>query len=98
LSQEIEEAVRSAINRTSGGSFLTLPPTSAREIVSAVKRAVEQAAAVSPTIVVLTQPDVRRFVRKLLESELPWLRVMSFAELLPEVAVKPAATATVRNK
>ena len=44
---------------------------------------------------ILTQPDIRRFVRKLLELELPEQRVLSFAELLPEIAVKPVARATV---
>ncbi len=44
--------------------------------------------------VVLTQPDIRRFVRKLLEPELPDVWVASFAELLPEIALKPVARAT----
>jgi type III secretion protein V len=43
--------------------------------------------------VILTQPDIRRFVRKLIESEMPDVSVVSFAELLPEVALKPAAHA-----
>jgi type III secretion protein V len=42
---------------------------------------------------VLTQPDIRRFVRKLLEAELPDLTVVSFAELLPEVSLRPLAKA-----
>ena len=44
--------------------------------------------------VLLTQPDIRRFVRKLIEGELPDVWVVSFAELLPEVALKPVARAT----
>ena len=44
--------------------------------------------------VILTQPDIRRFVRKLLESELPDVWIVSFAELLPEVSLKPIARAT----
>jgi type III secretion protein V len=43
--------------------------------------------------VVLTQPDVRRFVRRLLEVEVPDLVVVSFAELLPEVALQPLGRA-----
>ncbi len=97
LSSDIEEAVRGAISRTSAGSFLTLAPAAARDVVKAVKRALEQAAGISAQVVVVTQPDIRRFVRKLIENELPWLRVLSYSELLPEVSVKPAATATIRN-
>ena len=43
--------------------------------------------------VILTQPDIRRFVRKLIEPEMPDVWVVSFAELLPEVALKPVARA-----
>ena len=89
--------MRGAISRTSAGSFLTLAPAAARDVVKAVKRALEQAAGISAQVVVVTQPDIRRFVRKLIENELPWLRVLSYSELLPEVSVKPAATATIRN-
>jgi len=32
---------------------------------------------------------VRRFVKKLLESDLPHLRVISYAELLPELSLRP---------
>ena len=69
-----------------------------RDIVASVKRALRACPEeLQEHPVVLTQPDVRRFVRKLIETELPWLRVLSYSELLPEVSVKPAATATIRN-
>jgi type III secretion protein V len=45
--------------------------------------------------VVLTRPDIRRFVRKLLETDLPDVRVLSFGELLPEIVVKPRGRATL---
>ena len=44
--------------------------------------------------VILTQPDIRRFVRKLIEADFSDVWVVSFAELLPEVALKPVARAT----
>jgi type III secretion protein V len=43
--------------------------------------------------VILTQPDVRRFVRRLIEPDMPDVSVVSFAELLPEVSLKPVARA-----
>jgi len=36
-----------------------------------------------------------RFVRKLLELDLRDVRVVSYAELLPEVAIRPVAKATL---
>jgi type III secretion protein V len=47
----------------------------------------------SPTVI-LTQPDIRRFVRKLIEPDFPDVSVVSFAELLPEVSLKPVSRAT----
>jgi type III secretion protein V len=94
----IEDSVRRAITRTAAGAFLTLPPAAARDVVAARKRAAHEArgpdaAAVAP--VFLTQPDIRRFVKKLLEAEIPEATVVSFAELLPEVALRPLARANL---
>jgi type III secretion protein V len=93
LEPQIEEAVRAAVSRTPAGSFLTLAPAAARDIVSAVRRAVPRDQ--EAPLVVLTQPDIRRFVRKLLELDLREARVVSYAELLPEVAIRPIGRATL---
>ncbi len=91
----LEETVRRAITRTAVGSFLTLAPQAARDVIASVRKAVRDVDRQgSGALVILTQPDIRRFVRKLLESELPEMWVVSFAELLPEVSLKPVARAT----
>ncbi len=91
----LEDTIRRAITRTPAGAFLTLAPPVARDVLGAIRRAVASRAQEGgqPDVVVLTQPDIRRFVRKLLEPELPEVWVVSFAELLPEVAIKPVARA-----
>jgi type III secretion protein V len=100
LDPAIEEAIRHAVTRTAAGSFLTLAPAAGRDIVAAVRRALgdgaragsERAAAAA---VILTQPDIRRFVRKLVEVDLPDVTVVSFAELLPEISLRPLGKATL---
>ncbi len=89
----IEDAVRRAVTRTANGAFLALPPAVARDIIAAARRATGEAEAARAQPVVLTHPDIRRFTRKLLEPELPHVAVVSFAELLPEVALLPVARA-----
>ena len=93
----IEDTVRRAVTRTPAGAFLTLAPAAARDVVASLRRAVTEAAAQGDTSapVFLTQPDIRRFVRKLLESDLPDATVVSFAELLPEVTLRPLARANL---
>jgi len=93
LESPIEEAVRSAVSRTPAGSFLTLAPAAARDIVTAVRRAIPRDQ--QGPLVVLTQPDIRRFVRKLLELDLREVRVVSYAELLPEITIRPLGKATL---
>jgi type III secretion protein V len=94
----LEDTVRRAITRTAAGAFLTLPPQAARDVLASVKAACASVASASRAssdehAVLLTQPDIRRFVRKLTEAELPDLFVISYADLLPEVALKPVARA-----
>ncbi|HSU39423.1 MAG TPA: FHIPEP family type III secretion protein, partial [Polyangiaceae bacterium] len=95
LDAALEDTIRGAVSRTAAGSFLTLAPAAGRDIVTAVRRALAPLGADVPPL--LTQPDIRRFVRKLLEVDFPELRVVSYAELLPELAVKPLATARVTD-
>ena len=92
----IEDTIRRAIQRTPAGAFLTLPPAAARDVIAALRRAGAEATTQGATApVFLTQPDIRRFMRKLLETEVPDATVVSFAELLPEVTLRPVARATL---
>ncbi len=94
LDPSLEDAIRRAITKTPAGAFLSLAPAATRDVIAAVRRAVAEAARISgANVVVLTQPDVRRFVRKLVEIELPYATVVSFADLLPEIALRPVARA-----
>jgi len=97
LDSHIEETVRGAVTRTPAGSFLALAPVASRDILSAIRRAISSHAADVSPLVLLTQPDIRRYVRKLVEPELPDVRIISFAELLPEVSIKPLGRATIAN-
>jgi type III secretion protein V len=98
LDESIEEVIRGAISQTAAGSFLTLSPAAGRDIVASLKQALSTCPeALQERPVLLTQPDVRRFVRKLIESELPRARVVTFSELLPETNIRAAGTATLRR-
>jgi type III secretion protein V len=93
----IEDTIRRAVTRTPAGAFLTLAPAAARDVVAALRRAVAEAKTTAPDAepVILTQPDIRRFTRKLIDVELPDVTVVSFAELLPEVGLRPLARANL---
>ncbi len=93
----IEDTIRGAITRNAAGSFLTLAPAAARDILASFRTAMRELPDDAPPIVVLTAPDIRRFVRKLIETDFPELPVVSFAELLPEVQLRPAVRVSPRD-
>jgi type III secretion protein V len=96
LESPIEETVRAAISRTPAGSFLSLAPAAARDLVSAVRAALATTSHDAKFAVILTQPDIRRFVKKLIEIDVPDARVVSYAELLPEIAIRPLGRVSLR--
>ncbi len=83
----VEEAVREGIRRTPTGSYLAMAPALARDVIDAARALVP--APEAGGLVLLCQADVRRYVRRLLESELPDVTVLSYAELAPGVLVEP---------
>ncbi|CAN5541995.1 SctV family type III secretion system export apparatus subunit BcrD [soil metagenome] len=93
----IEDTIRRAVTRTQNGAFLTFPSAAARDSIASMRRAVggAKAAGGDAATVLLTQPDIRRFVRKLIDVEMPEVHVVSFAELLPEVTLRPVARASL---
>jgi len=78
----IEEAVRSAIDRRDGGPVLALEPAIAQDIVAAVRGKLA-----GNSGVLLVSGDVRRYLRGLLEPELPGVAILAAHELAPGVAI-----------
>jgi len=96
LDPSLEETIRDAISRTPAGSFLVLAPTAGREIVAAVRNLAARAATPpAQPRVLLTQPDIRRFVRQLVQHDLPGLQVVSHADLLPNTTIESLGRATL---
>jgi len=91
IDPEIEQVVAEAIQRTEAGSYLALKPDLSREILAAARAAVEPALAAGEPAVLVTSMETRRFVRKLLEVELPGVTVLSYQELAPDLEIQPVA-------
>jgi type III secretion protein V len=91
LDPMIEDTVRDAIQRTATGSFLALEPALSRDIITAVGG--EMTGHREP--VILTAADIRRYVRRLVESEHPHVAVLSYQELAPDVKLQPLGRISV---
>ena len=96
LDPEIEDVIRGAIRRTSTGSFLSLDPAIAHDILDAMRREISDLPPGAQKPVVITDMELRRFVRKMIELEFPTLTVLSYQELAPELNVQPVGRITMR--
>ena len=93
LDPMIEDAIRDSVQKTATGSYLALEPQLSHDIVAAIGRAVGPGA--TGGAVLLTGAEIRRYVRRLIESEHPNLPVLSFQELAPEAQIRPIARISV---
>jgi type III secretion protein V len=89
LDPQTEETIRKAIRQTSGGSFLALDPATSKKLVDEIKAKAGGSGPRERTPVLLTSMDIRRFLRKLVELELPDLPVLSHQELTEEINIQP---------
>ena len=94
----IEEALRDAVQGSGDGAYLALAPDLATEIVKSVRAALAGTAQREATpAVLLTQPDVRRWLRSLIEHELPDVAVLSYSELPPDARVEQLSPVRVTS-
>lgn len=89
LDQEIEDMIRAAIKQTSAGSYLALDPDSVQLILHAMRSTIAPTPPGGQPPVLLTAIDVRRFTRKLIESDYPEMPVVSYQEIVPEIRMQP---------
>lgn len=96
LDPEIEDVIRGAIRRTSTGTYLSLDPNIAHDILEAIRREIENVPPTAQKPVIITDAEVRRFVRKMVELEFPELTVLSYQELASELNIQPIGRISMR--
>jgi type III secretion protein V len=95
LDPAIEGSIRSAIQRTAQGSYLALDPDTARKILAAAKKSLGNLPPTASRPIVLTAVDVRRYLKKLLELDMPQVVVLSYQEISPLLQVQPIGRITL---
>ncbi|GAB3629532.1 EscV/YscV/HrcV family type III secretion system export apparatus protein [Pandoraea terrae] len=92
LSPETEDRVRRGIRQTPAGAFLNLDPADADDIVERIALAVDASGRSHLDLVLLAAVDIRRFIKKLMDSRLREVDVMSFGELVDGLSVNVLKT------
>ncbi|KVD82923.1 type III secretion system protein InvA [Burkholderia ubonensis] len=92
LSAEAEDMVRKGIRQTSSGSFLNLEPAASDELMDLFALGLDGLNIAHKDMVLLTSVDVRRFIKKLVETRFRELEVVSFGEIADSVSVNVIKT------
>lgn len=92
VSQEIEERIRAGVRPTAAGTFLNLEPSETEMIIDKLKVSLGMVSMPVKDIVLLTSVDIRRFVKKFIESYYRELEVISYGELTEAVSVNVIKT------
>ncbi|MFN7960844.1 MAG: type III secretion system export apparatus subunit SctV [Thermoanaerobaculia bacterium] len=88
LDPRIEQAVADAIHPSPAGSALTLDPQVSRALVDAFAATISSLRP-GHQLIVVTQMEVRYFVKRLLELQYQDVVVLSFQELPPDLRLQP---------
>ncbi|OGR27049.1 MAG: flagellar biosynthesis protein FlhA [Desulfobacterales bacterium RIFOXYA12_FULL_46_15] len=94
----LEEILSKNVKHTDHGAYLALDPRLAEEIVKAVAKEVEQQMTSNTQPVLMTTPSLRRHVRKLIESSLPAVFVISHAEIVDGINLQATGKVSLKNE
>ena len=98
VSPVIEDAIRTSVHTTEQGSFLALDPEMSRDIVDAVGTELATFPYTETRVpVLITQSDVRRFLRRLIDIDHPRVAVLSYQEIDPSFTIHPVGEIKVRS-
>jgi type III secretion protein V len=87
LDPALEQGIRQCIKPTPAGNYLAMAPEQAQAITDRIVEMVEPHK--RDGVALVTSMDIRRYVRKLVEGRLRWLKVYSFQELGSLIELRP---------
>ncbi len=100
LDPGVEDLINAHVERTERGSYLTLPPVVANRIVAAVRQELESASpkAGGRQPVIFASPQVRQWMRRIIESALPSVAVLGYNEVVRGVNIRTHGMVAVKNE
>ncbi|HEX6703329.1 MAG TPA: type III secretion system export apparatus subunit SctV [Albitalea sp.] len=93
LDNNVEQAIRQSIKPTPAGNYLAMPPEHAAIIIDKVMEIVAQFP--NRGLSLVTSMDIRRYVKKMIEPRVDWLKVYSYQELGSLVELRPVGRVSV---
>jgi len=98
LDPEIEDMIGSSIQRTSTGNYLALDPDSSQDVLYTFRQEFAHLPPTAQRPVIITDMEIRRYVRRLLEMDFEQVVVLSYQELSPELNIQPLGRITLKKR
>ncbi|MCA7922183.1 type III secretion system export apparatus subunit SctV [Burkholderia cenocepacia] len=92
FTSDLEQHIRQSIKQTPTGNYLALSPDEVRTLAERIGAYVGDVP--HDEVALVTSMDIRRYVRRMVEAHLPWLRVYSYQELGDYVELRPLGRVT----
>jgi flagellar biosynthesis protein FlhA len=86
ISPELERNISDGVVHSDQGSYLALEPRQAKDIITRFRHTVETAGSAGNPVI-LCSPNVRMYVRQLIERFLPNVAILSHSEIPPSIRV-----------
>jgi flagellar biosynthesis protein FlhA len=98
LASELEDLINANIERNERGGFLKMPPQTSQKIVDAIAAEIQRASASAKAPpVVLCSPQIRAWLRRIIQPSLPHVPVLSYNEIVREVKVQSCAMVVIEQ-
>jgi flagellar biosynthesis protein FlhA len=91
LDPAVEELIAGHLQRTDAGVTMSMPPRTQQQLIQAIAAKVNEAAQTGRNAVLLVGPNVRSWVRRMIEQALPQTPVLGMNEIVPEVSLDAVA-------
>ena len=100
LDPKLEEMINTHLDRSERGTFLTMPPALQNRVAAAIRSQVEDATNLTNgvTPVVLCSPQVRMWARRLVETAMPTVGVLSYNEIVRGVEIRSRGMVTLSDE
>lgn len=95
VDRSIEDMVGGAVRANEEGTYLALPPDVTRQILDGVGKCVESDIKSGRRPILLTNQNVRRYIKRIVTLEYPEVVVLGFQELDPAFQIQPMGRVTV---
>ena len=88
LDPSLQDLFHNCIRQNANGAYLSMDPESVDLIVKAAQKEISSLPPTAQRPAIVTDREIRRFVKRVLSRDFPDLQVLSYEELAPEMNVQ----------